>query len=100
MFGIIHFETFALAALLLIITPGNDMIFILTRSITQGKKAGIISAIGVGTGSTIHTSPAALWLVCYYRKINPAAFAETFTRSVFQRFPNIISRFSNSTVTN
>ncbi|HET9432657.1 MAG TPA: LysE family translocator, partial [Chitinophagaceae bacterium] len=62
MAGIINFETFLLAGILLNITPGNDTIFILTRSITQGKQAGIISVIGIATGSVVHTTFAAFGL--------------------------------------
>lgn len=62
MTGIINFETFLLTALLLNITPGNDTIFILSRSIAQGRKAGIISALGIGTGTLIHTLLAAFGL--------------------------------------
>ena len=62
MTGIIHFETFLLTGILLNLTPGNDTIFILTKSIGQGKKAGIISALGIGTGSIIHTILAAVGL--------------------------------------
>jgi RhtB (resistance to homoserine/threonine) family protein len=62
MTGIIHFETFLLTGILLNLTPGNDTIFILTQSIGQGKKAGIISALGIGTGSLIHTILAAFGL--------------------------------------
>lgn len=59
MTGIINFETFLLTGILLNLTPGNDTIFILTKSIGQGKKAGIVSALGIGTGSLIHTALAA-----------------------------------------
>lgn len=62
MTGIIHFETFLLAGILLNLTPGNDTIFILTKSIGQGRKAGIISALGIGTGSVVHTLLAAFGL--------------------------------------
>ena len=62
MSGIIHFETFILAGLLLNLTPGNDTIFILSRSMAQGKKAGITSVFGIATGSLIHTLLAALGL--------------------------------------
>ncbi len=60
--GIIHFETFLVTALLLNITPGNDTVFILSRSIGGGRKAGIISALGIGTGCLVHTILAALGL--------------------------------------
>ena len=62
MTGIINFETFLLAGLLLNITPGNDTIFILTRSIAQGKRAGVMSVLGIATGSIIHTTFAAFGL--------------------------------------
>lgn len=60
--GIIHFETFLLTGILLNLTPGNDTIFILSKSMGQGQKAGIVSALGIGTGSLIHTLLAALGL--------------------------------------
>lgn len=62
MTGIIHPETFLLTSILLNLTPGNDTIFILSRSIGQGRKAGIISALGIGTGSIVHTTLAAFGL--------------------------------------
>src|SRR5688572_5739871 len=62
MAGIMHFETFLLTGILLNLTPGNDTIFILSKSIAQGKKAGIISAFCIGTGSIIHTILAAFGL--------------------------------------
>jgi threonine/homoserine/homoserine lactone efflux protein len=62
MAGIINFESFLLASILLNLTPGNDTIFILSKSIGQGKKAGIISALGIGTGSVVHTILAAFGL--------------------------------------
>jgi threonine/homoserine/homoserine lactone efflux protein len=60
--GIIHFETFLLAGILLNLTPGNDTIYILTKSIAQGRKAGILSVLGIATGSLIHTTLAGFGL--------------------------------------
>lgn len=62
MAGIIHFETFILAGIVLNLTPGNDTIFILAKSIGQGRRAGVISALGIGTGSIFHTLLAAFGL--------------------------------------
>jgi len=45
---------FALAVLVLVITPGPNMIYLVSRSITQGKKAGFISLSGVITGFLFH----------------------------------------------
>lgn len=49
-----NFLLFAFASLMLNITPGNDMIYVATRSINQGIKAGVISAIGVSLGCLVH----------------------------------------------
>lgn len=53
--GIIDFNTFLLSGLILNITPGSDTVFILSRSLAQGKRAGIISALGIGSGAFTHT---------------------------------------------
>ncbi|WP_299800060.1 LysE family translocator [uncultured Maribacter sp.] len=62
MFGITNFETFLIAAVLLNLTPGADTMYILGRSISQGKKAGIMSAMGISTGSLVHCIIAAFGL--------------------------------------
>ncbi|UII32539.1 LysE family translocator [Fulvivirga ulvae] len=62
MFGIINFETFLIAGILLNLTPGADTMYILGRSISQGKKAGILSALGISTGSIFHIIFATLGL--------------------------------------
>jgi len=45
---------FAFSALILVISPGPNMIYLISRSITQGKKAGIISLAGVIFGFLFH----------------------------------------------
>ncbi|MDJ1466485.1 LysE family translocator [Cytophagaceae bacterium DM2B3-1] len=62
MFGIINYWAFLLAGILLNITPGSDTIYILGRSISQGKQAGIVSALGIATGTLVHTIFAAIGL--------------------------------------
>lgn len=49
-----NFLLFALAALMLNITPGNDMLFVITRSLTYGTRAGIFAALGIGVGCFVH----------------------------------------------
>lgn len=49
-----NFWMFSLAALLLNLTPGNDMLYVAARSTGQGTKAGIVSALGVMIGCTVH----------------------------------------------
>ncbi|MBJ2173274.1 LysE family translocator [Aureibaculum sp. A20] len=62
MFGIINFEAFIIAGLILNLTPGADTMYILGRSIAQGKKAGILSALGISTGAVFHIIFATLGL--------------------------------------
>jgi len=62
MFGIHDFGLFLTAGVLLNLTPGPDTLYILGRSITQGREAGIASALGISLGSIFHTCAAALGL--------------------------------------
>jgi len=60
--GIENFLTFAIAATIFVLTPGLDTIFILNKSIAQGKRAGIYATMGINTGVLVHTVFAALGL--------------------------------------
>ncbi len=53
---------FFMASLLLNLTPGNDMIYVATRSISQGSKAGMISALGIFLGCFVHITAAVFGL--------------------------------------
>lgn len=60
--GIINFEAFVITALILNLTPGADTVYILGRSIAQGKKTGILSALGISTGAIFHIALATFGL--------------------------------------
>lgn len=62
MFGIHDFGLFLAAGVLLNVTPGPDTAYILGRTVAQGREAGIASALGICTGSIVHTCAAALGL--------------------------------------
>ena len=53
---------FVVASLLLIVTPGQDMILVMSRSIAQGAGAGVATAAGVSVGLVGHTFLATLGL--------------------------------------
>ena len=57
-----NFVLFLATSLVLIITPGQDMILIMSRSIAQGSRAGIATAGGVSAGLLGHTVLAAFGL--------------------------------------
>jgi threonine/homoserine/homoserine lactone efflux protein len=62
MFNIQNLYLFFIASLLLNLTPGNDMIYVASRSISQGIKAGTISALGVFIGCFVHILAAVFGL--------------------------------------
>src|SRR5690349_14517464 len=49
-----NFWLFALTGLLLNLTPGNDMLYVMARTSGEGTKAGIVSALGIGAGCLVH----------------------------------------------
>ena len=53
---------FIVTSLVIIITPGQDMILVMSRAISQGSGAGIVTAAGVSVGLVGHTLLAALGL--------------------------------------
>lgn len=62
MFGTEHLGLFILTGLLLNITPGQDTLYIVGRSVSQGRRAGVLSVLGISSGSVIHTLAAAFGL--------------------------------------
>ncbi len=55
MYGIINYEVFLLTGILLNLIPGADTMYIVGRSMSQGRKAGVYSVLGIITGSLVHT---------------------------------------------
>lgn len=53
---------FIVASLVIIVTPGQDMILVMSRSIAQGAAAGVATAAGVSVGLVGHTLLATLGL--------------------------------------
>ncbi len=62
MLGIINYKLFIISSILLNLTPGADTIYILGKGISKGKKAAIISALGISVGCMVHTILAAFGL--------------------------------------
>jgi threonine/homoserine/homoserine lactone efflux protein len=62
-----------LATLALNLTPGPDMLYVLGRSVGQGRRAGVVSALGIGAGILVHMTAVALGLSAVLREV-PAAY--------------------------
>ena len=64
---------FLIASALLTVAPGPDILYVLTRGIAQGPRAGIAAALGFATGCIFHTLLAALGIAALIRS-SPVAF--------------------------
>lgn|SRR5262245_15276963 len=56
------FLLFGVAAAALVFTPGPNTLFIIARSVEGGRKIGVVSSLGVETGTMLHVTAAALGL--------------------------------------
>ncbi len=65
---------FALATLVLVAVPGPNLIYIITRSVQDGRRAGVVSALGVETGTLLHVLVAVCGLATFITD-HPLAFA-------------------------
>lgn len=70
-----HYGLFVLAAIVLVLTPGQDTLYILGRSLSGGLRAGVASALGITAGSVVHTLAAAAGLSLLLRAFPPAFMA-------------------------
>jgi threonine/homoserine/homoserine lactone efflux protein len=64
---------FMLATITLNITPGPDMMYVITRSVSEGKKQGIVSALGISTGTIFHILAVSLGLSAFLLAV-PTAY--------------------------
>ncbi len=61
-----HWLLFAAAALLMAVTPGPNMVYLVSRAICQGRMAGVMSWLGVVLGFTVHMVCAAVGLTALF----------------------------------
>lgn len=63
---------FLVASALLTIAPGPDIVYVLTRGIAQGPKAGFAAALGFASGCVFHTVLAAVGIAALIRSSDVA----------------------------
>ena len=90
---------FILTSIIIILTPGQDMILVMSRSISQGKKAGITTAFGISIGLMGHTLLATLglgallmtsqWLFDIIKFIGAAYLIYIGTQLLFSKNPKL-----------
>lgn len=64
-----HWLVFAAAALLMAVTPGPNMVYLISRSLCQGRAAAVLSWLGVVLGFTVHMVCAALGLTALFMAV-------------------------------
>ena len=50
------------ASIVLVIVPGPDMLYMLSRSVAQGRRAGLLAALGINLGAYVHLVAAVVGL--------------------------------------
>jgi threonine/homoserine/homoserine lactone efflux protein len=55
-----NLELFIIAALVLLLTPGQAVLYIVGRSVERRRRAGLVSALGIHAATLVHVLAAAL----------------------------------------
>src|ERR1700761_8701410 len=98
--GVENFLTFIIAATIFAITPGLDIMFILNKSIGQGRKAGIYATLGINTGILVHTTFAALGLSLIIAKSVVAFTVLKYLGAAYLIYLGIAKILSKETIVN
>lgn len=67
------FALFLVAAVIIYVTPGPDMLYVLAHSLSMGTWAGIVASLGMGIGMLVHTTAATLGLATLLQAV-PVAY--------------------------
>ena len=66
--------TYTMACIFIILSPGPDNILAVSRGLSQGRLAAIVSSMGAGLGLMVHVLAAALGLAVIVKNSAPAFF--------------------------
>jgi threonine/homoserine/homoserine lactone efflux protein len=88
---------FFLASIILLLTPGPAVLYIITRSIDQGRIAGLVSVLSVEVGNLFHAIIAAYGLSALLGASETAFNAVKYLGAVFLFYLGINKLFSRST---
>ena len=71
--GLDNFLLFLVASVLLVLTPGPNLLYLISRTLCQGRAAGLVSLAGTTTGFVVHILAAALGLSAVFVAV-PVAY--------------------------
>ncbi|AEH02067.1 LysE family translocator [Lacinutrix sp. 5H-3-7-4] len=100
MLGIENFLSFMVTALFFIMTPGMDTVFVLNKSISQGRKSGITSAIGINAGVLTHVFFSALGLTVIISKSETAFMFVKYAGAAYIFYMGVLKLKSNTDILN
>lgn len=57
-----HLILFVVACLVMLLMPGPAVLYVISRSVSEGRRAGLVSVAGLAVGTLVHVTGAALGL--------------------------------------
>ena len=96
MLGTQNLLLFIAGGVLLNLTPGQDTFYILGRSIAQGRRAGVISVLGITSGSVVHTCAAAFGLSAILATSANAFFVVKMAGAIYLTYLGLQMLFSRT----
>lgn len=95
-----RFIAFLIASLILAVTPGPGVIFVITRTLAQGRNAGLASVAGVGLGNLGNALLAAVGLAAVFAVSTTAFIIVKFAGAAYLIFLGIKTLRTRSALTN
>ncbi len=92
------FALFITVSWALILAPGPDMLYVITRGMAHGRRAGMLSAIGVVCGILVHTIAAALGLTVIFQTSASAFLIVKYVGALYLVYLGIKAWRDNSVV--
>jgi len=92
------FLLFVAAGLALNFTPGPDMLYVAARGASEGRSAGIASALGIGAGTLFHIAVVALGLAALLQAVPVAYLALRIAGAVYLVYLGIRALRSRTTL--
>lgn len=88
---------FLAATLALNVTPGPDMLYVVARGVSEGRKAGIVSALGIAAGCLVHTFAIAAGLSGLLMAVPLAFEVVKFTGAAYLLYLGVRALISRDT---
>ena len=82
----VHFEAFLAIATLLALTPGPDTALLTRNALIGGRRAGVFTILGIGTGLVVWTLAASVGIAAVLRASEPAFVAVKVVGSAYLIF--------------